>query len=149
MKSLTQPKWSTAANAWGRDVTSARQCFQIEEGDVGTTRAHHRGYCQSGYKFKPSDVGRTISVYTDNTGWTCWIFDTSAPQNKQSAQRFAVDVGRGARQEFSSLEDAMRFAREGVYLSDQDAKSLTAELRAGHAVTWAYGFASVEVQPIQ
>ncbi|WP_028449742.1 hypothetical protein [Chitinibacter tainanensis] len=50
------------------------QVFEIEEADVGVTRAHYQGFRHSDYKFTRSDVGRQIMRQRDESGWTCWFF---------------------------------------------------------------------------
>ncbi len=81
MKSLTEKKWSTQANGWGQDSTAAEQIFEIETSDIGTTRHDWRGQGHSTYSFQAGDVGRKISVYTDHSNWTCWVFNSVAPDN--------------------------------------------------------------------
>lgn len=74
MKQLTEKVWRTASNAWGRDVTSASQDFQIEPSDVGRRLPNHRGYRHAEHQVTKSDIGRVITVQTDGTEWTCWNF---------------------------------------------------------------------------
>jgi len=74
MKALTEKVSQTANNAWGRPTYSEHQDFEVELTDAYTTRLHFRGNNHSQYKFRRGDVGKVITVYTDRTGWTCWVF---------------------------------------------------------------------------
>lgn len=76
MHAITEKKRHTAANAWGCDVTTMRQCFVIEEKDIGTKRPHYLGYNHKEYRILSSDVDRIIEVITsmDGSNYTCWSF---------------------------------------------------------------------------
>lgn len=74
MKAISEKTSYTAANAWGRVTTTSRQDFVIEETDVGRVLDHYLGFRHRTYLVRASDVGRTRTVYTDGSGWTCWSF---------------------------------------------------------------------------
>jgi hypothetical protein len=74
VKQIGEPKTTTARNGLGHDATSTRTNYVIEKSDVGMTRENYRGKGHSQYTFEGSDVGKEIAVYTDGTGWTCWVF---------------------------------------------------------------------------
>jgi hypothetical protein len=75
MKAITKKQWRTAPNGWGQDSTRAK-LFEIEPSDVGVKRENWRGHRHS-HTFTRSDVGRQIAVYTDNSSWTYWVFNTT------------------------------------------------------------------------
>ena len=75
MKQIGEPKRFTTNDAWGHLVRTTHTVFEIEESDVGTTRDHFGGYHYGRLKLDRSLVGKTITVYTDDTGWTCWAFN--------------------------------------------------------------------------
>ncbi|MCG7326845.1 hypothetical protein [Achromobacter sp. ACRQX] len=75
MKAISEKVWYTAANAWGRDTRVCRQEFVVEEADINRVLDHHVGYRHRAYQVQRADVGRTRTVYTDGTGWTCWVFN--------------------------------------------------------------------------
>jgi len=85
MKAITEKQWRTAPNGWGQDSTSAEQVFEIEPSDVGVKRENWRGHRHSDYTFTRSDVGRQIAVYTDNSSWTCWVFNTTVRKAADNA----------------------------------------------------------------
>jgi hypothetical protein len=76
MKAFTKREKYQGQNAWGADTSGFRQTFEIDAGDVGSTRENYRGYGHSSYTFKASDIERKIEIMTDGTGWTCWVFLT-------------------------------------------------------------------------
>ena len=76
MKALNEKVWSHGTSAWGNPTYTAQQRFEVEASDVGIPHVNYRGQGHSTYTFRASDVGRTISVYTDKSNWTCWIFQT-------------------------------------------------------------------------
>lgn len=71
MKQLTEPWWTTSPNAVGRDITSKRQRFEVEQSDVGRTKPHFGGYNYRDLTFSQRDVGKTIEVmhYEGCTSW--------------------------------------------------------------------------------
>ena len=73
MKTLTQPQRMTGMNAWNAITTRVEQDMRIEKDDVGIERPHYLGFNHRTYTFKNSDVGRTITIYSDGW-WTCWSF---------------------------------------------------------------------------
>lgn len=75
MKQIGEPKRVTANDAWGHTVRTTHTVFEIEESDVGRFRDHYLGYCHRRAGFGHEHVGKTITVYTDGTGWTCWTFN--------------------------------------------------------------------------
>jgi len=81
MLAITEQEWRHAPNGIGQYTHSAEQHFRIEQKDVGITRPNYRGEGHSTYTFKASDVGRVVSVYTDRTNWTCWVFSSKAVQS--------------------------------------------------------------------
>lgn len=74
MRAISDPKKATRSNAWGRDVTVTEQYFQVEPEDVGKFRHHYLGYNHRSHRFTSEEVGCSIVVYTDGTGWTSWVF---------------------------------------------------------------------------
>lgn len=74
MKAISEKVWYTAANAWGLDRRVCRQDFVVEESDVNQVLDHHLGFRHRRYVVRHSDVGRTRTVYTDGSDWTCWVF---------------------------------------------------------------------------
>lgn len=76
MKALTSPEWSNRRNAWGNFHDVCTQDFKVEPDDVGKTRLHYLGRDHRDYTFTSTDVGRTITVMTDKSSWTCWSFKT-------------------------------------------------------------------------
>jgi hypothetical protein len=73
MKPTTEPKKVTAPNAWGRDDTTMRQRFAVEEADVNKVREHYLGMNHKSYLFRHSDVGREIEGIS-SPGYTSWSF---------------------------------------------------------------------------
>lgn len=74
MKALDQPTLHEGTNGWGGTSRSYHQTFEVEASDVGATRENYRGFGHSSHKFTRTDVGKTIDVLTDGTGWMCWTF---------------------------------------------------------------------------
>lgn len=74
MKAVYEEVWHTAASAWGHDTRVCRQDFVVEESDVNWLLDHHLGFRHRTHQVRRSDVGRTRPVYTDGSGWTCWVF---------------------------------------------------------------------------
>lgn len=74
MRTLNAKVGRRAPNAHGRDTYSEHQDFEIEASDVNRERQNYLGNGHSSYKFNRSDVGKVITVYTDRTSWTCWVF---------------------------------------------------------------------------
>lgn len=74
MKQVSDPKPVEAMNGLGRMAKHTETKFEIERHDVGIERPNHRGFGHSMHKFTFGDVGKTITVYTDGSGWTCWMF---------------------------------------------------------------------------
>lgn len=74
MKAQGEKVANDGANAWGQHTTGFRQTFVIEASDVGQERLHRGGFMHERHTFTSSDVGRSITVYTDHTSWTCWNF---------------------------------------------------------------------------
>lgn len=64
----------TAANALGKYTTCIHTHYEIELEDVGKVRDHYLGYKHKSLQLTRRDVGRTINVMTDGSGWTCWDF---------------------------------------------------------------------------
>lgn len=81
MKKLSEKRKVTAPNAWGRDDTSLRQAFQVEESDVGRTMDNYGGHRRPAYTFTRADVGRVIEVitYSTNNNYCCWSFGSMFP----------------------------------------------------------------------
>lgn len=77
MKPIGDKRVQTAANAWGQDTTCHIQEYIVEDTDVGATRHNYLGYQSRTVLIKREDVGRHIIVYSDPTGWTCWIWALS------------------------------------------------------------------------
>jgi len=75
MKRVTDKTRHYAANAQGQYGYSFRQVFEVEESDVNKAKANYRGHKYSDYQFRRGDIGKTITVYTDGTDWTCWSFN--------------------------------------------------------------------------
>lgn len=75
MKQIGESKRVTANDAWGSAVTTTHTVFEIEESDVGKFRDNYLGYCHRRVKLERKHVGKTITVFTDGTGWTCWAFN--------------------------------------------------------------------------
>lgn len=73
MKSLAPIKKVTMANAWGRDQTTWRESFTVEDSDVGQTFAHYLGHNHKDYRMTRADVGRTLEVITA-PAYRCWSF---------------------------------------------------------------------------
>jgi hypothetical protein len=65
MKQLTEPTRVTLANAWGRDITSIRQSFLLEETDKGVKIADYGGYKRPEYTIKAGDIGKTLTRVRD------------------------------------------------------------------------------------
>lgn len=74
MRPYGEPVKETKPNAWGHDRTVTKQAFIIEPSDVGTFRHHYLGYNRRSHRFTEDEVGCSIIVYTDETGWTNWVF---------------------------------------------------------------------------
>lgn len=70
MKTLGKPRKVTAPNAWGRDDTTMRQQYEVEESDVGVKRHHFLGLDHRDYTFTRADVGRVIEQIQGG----CWYF---------------------------------------------------------------------------
>lgn len=83
MKQVHGPSVSVRNNAWGRPQKLTITAYEVESKDVGTTKANYLGYNNGHYKFKESDVGRHINVFTDGTGWTNWGFGFIVPAPKE------------------------------------------------------------------
>lgn len=77
MKALNEKVWHLDSNAWGTTVGTFWQEFEIEESDVGTSRPNYVGFNRPAITFLNGDVGRQITVYTDNSHWTCWAWSTA------------------------------------------------------------------------
>jgi len=73
MKEIDKPRKVTLPNAWGRDDTTMRQRFVIEEADVNKVREHYIGMHHKSYMFRRGDVGREIEVIS-SPGYTSWSF---------------------------------------------------------------------------
>ena len=74
MKAYGPKEKQAASNAWGHTQEFFRQVFIVEASDVGHQKWHYFGYNHRVYQFKKEDVGCAIIVYSDNTGWTNWVF---------------------------------------------------------------------------
>ena len=74
MKKYGEPIQETLPNAWGRDITVTKQAYIIEQEDVGQFKHHYLGYNHRSHRFEQHEVGCSIIVYTDGTGWTNWVF---------------------------------------------------------------------------
>ena len=75
LKPLNEAQYHSMPNAWGTLVTSGYQKFEVTEACVGIELGDYRGQGYSSYKFKASDVGRTVQVVT--CYWQkvqCWTF---------------------------------------------------------------------------
>lgn len=75
MKQIGEPKRVTANDAWGHTVRTTHTVFEIEESDAGIFRDNYLGYCHRRVLLERKHVGKTITVYTDGTGWACWTFN--------------------------------------------------------------------------
>lgn len=74
MKKYGEPITENVANAWGHDRTVTRQGYIVEPEDVGTFMHHYLGYNHRSHCFTSEEIGCSIVVYTDGTGWTSWVF---------------------------------------------------------------------------
>lgn len=70
-----------------------------------------------------------------------------APRN-ECGWTFAVDTDRRGRLFFATAEEALRFARFDVYLPPSRVDDCLAQLRQGHAIGWAYGFAQIQIRAL-
>lgn len=77
MKLIENGQYKTVQSAWGRDIRSKMDIYEVEKSDVGTVRKNYRGYQYAEYEFTYADVGRQIAVYFYE-GWTSWVFHTTA-----------------------------------------------------------------------
>lgn len=75
MKPISEKVLNTAANAWGHATRVCRQDFVVEESDVNRVLDHHLGFRHRTYQVRHSDIGRTRTVYTNGSDWTCWVFN--------------------------------------------------------------------------
>ena len=74
MKPIDKPKTGWVKNANGGLAKVTEQYFQVEPSDVGTFRHHFLGYNHRSHRFEEQEVGCTIYVQWDGTGWTTWVF---------------------------------------------------------------------------
>lgn len=83
MKKLSEKRKFTAPNAWGRDDTSLRQAFQVEESDVGRAMDNYGGHRRPAYTFTQADVGQVIEIttYPSDINYSCWGFGSVFPTN--------------------------------------------------------------------
>lgn len=79
MKKTGEPYKVTAPNAWGRDDTTFRQRFIVEQEDINKVREHYLGMNHKSYMFRSTDVGREIEVMSA-PGYTSWAFYTGGAQ---------------------------------------------------------------------
>jgi len=75
MKQIGEPETVVANDAWGRSVRVIRTIYEVEESDAGKFREHYLGFFHRRVQIERKHVGKTIIVYTDGTGWTCWAFN--------------------------------------------------------------------------
>jgi hypothetical protein len=74
MKAVGEKVTQTRANAWGRDVTTTHQRFEIEDSDVGREIHHWGGYHYKTLRIAERDVGKVLEQMVDGSGWQCWGF---------------------------------------------------------------------------
>lgn len=74
MKTLTKKESKNVKNAWGGYADVYYQNFEIEQSDVGQVKPNYLGYRHKDYKITGNDVGKTVCVMSDGTGWNCWSF---------------------------------------------------------------------------
>jgi hypothetical protein len=74
MRKYGEPRKHTAANAWGRDTTTTRTAYVVEEADVGRFIEHFGGYRNASRRLEADDVGRIMERITDGTSYRCWHF---------------------------------------------------------------------------
>lgn len=74
MKPLNEPKTGWVKNAKGGYNKITEQAFQVEPKDVGTFRHHFLGFNYRSHRFEETEVGCSINVQWDETGWTNWVF---------------------------------------------------------------------------
>lgn len=90
MKQIGEPRKVTAPNALGKNSTCWHTTYEIEASDVNVVRENYLGFRHRSLKLTHEDVGRTIIVMTDGTGWTCWSFH--APVHPDT---YRTKCGRG------------------------------------------------------
>lgn len=62
---------------------------------------------------------------------------------------YRVDTNREFNVLFMQPESALRYGRAQVYRRPvPEASDLVAELKAGKSVGWAYGFATIDIEPV-
>lgn len=67
----------TCKMEWGLVGSATKVCrqrFEVESKDAGATKPHFNGFQYREYRFTQADVGRTIEVMSDDSGWRCWGF---------------------------------------------------------------------------
>lgn len=77
MKQIGETRKVTAPNALGQYSTCWHTTYEIEASDANVVRENYLGFRHRSLKFTRGDVGRSIIVMTDGTGWTCWSFKPS------------------------------------------------------------------------
>lgn len=73
MRKLGESFKHSAPNAWGRDLETTRQRFEVEPSDVAQGRDNYLGHGKPGRTFKSSDIGREIEVIR-SPGYESWYF---------------------------------------------------------------------------
>jgi hypothetical protein len=71
------------------------------------------------------------------------------PQNGAKAYKFTVHVYGAPSVEKSSVEEAIRFAQQQVYLGGIQLHRAHELLSAGKEFSYSYGFSSVQIKPSQ
>lgn len=74
MTPLTEKVKTTAPNALGHDTTFFSQKFRV---DSHHWKPNYLGYGKPDQQVCPGDH---IIVYTDASGWTCWVFSKDAEE---------------------------------------------------------------------
>lgn len=63
-----------AVNAAGNPTGNREQAFEITREDVGLNFRNYIGFESGSRMCKMADVGRSITISFNGTGWNCWKF---------------------------------------------------------------------------